>query len=51
MATALIVMGAPRGLAYAQAHGVAAYFIVREGGALVPHATPAFARLGGTRVA
>ena len=48
MATALMVMGCGRGLAFAQAHDLAAYFIVREpGGRLSVHASAAFERLGG----
>ena len=51
MATALMVMGPERAHAFATEHGIAAYFIVRDGAALVPSASPAFARLGGTRLA
>ena len=51
MATALFVMGPQRGPAFAAERNVAAYFIVREGGSLRPFASPAFARLGGTRLA
>jgi thiamine biosynthesis lipoprotein len=48
MATALMVMGPERARAFAAAHGIAAYFIVRDATKLVPHASPAFAKLGGT---
>jgi thiamine biosynthesis lipoprotein len=51
MATALMVMVPERALAFAEAQGIAAYFIVRERAALRPVASTAFARLGGTRVA
>jgi thiamine biosynthesis lipoprotein len=50
MATALMVMGPERASAFAAGHGIAAYFIVREGAALKPLASPAFAKLGGSRV-
>jgi thiamine biosynthesis lipoprotein len=51
MATALMVMGPARARAFAAEHGVAAYFIERQGRSLAVHASPAFAKLGGTRVA
>ena len=51
MATALMVMGPQRAAAFAAEYGVAAYFIVRDGARLVPSASPAFAKLGGTRLA
>lgn len=51
MATALMVMGPQRASEFAAAHGIAAYFIVRDGATLKPLASPAFAKLGGTRVA
>jgi thiamine biosynthesis lipoprotein len=51
MATALMVMGPVRGPAFAAERGLAAYFIVREGGALRASATPAFQRLGGRPLA
>jgi thiamine biosynthesis lipoprotein len=48
MATALMVMGAQEGFAFAQATGIAAHFILRaEGGGFRDRATDAFARLGG----
>jgi len=48
MATGLIVLGAERGLALAEARGLAAYFIVREAdGRLGVRQTRAFAALGG----
>ncbi len=48
MATALIVLGAERGHALAEARGLAAYFIVREpGGGFGERQTSAFAALGG----
>jgi thiamine biosynthesis lipoprotein len=50
MATALMVMGAERGLAFAEERRLAAYFIVREGSSLRPVASRAFAELGGYRV-
>lgn len=47
-ATALIVLGPERGRALAEARGMAAHFIVREGGdSLAEFWTPAFAQLGG----
>lgn len=47
MATALFVMGAERGHAYAVERGIAACFIERgTGGRLTDRQTPAFARLG-----
>jgi thiamine biosynthesis lipoprotein len=47
MATALMVMGEARGLAFAAATGLAAHFIVREaGGRLRDASSPAFAALG-----
>jgi thiamine biosynthesis lipoprotein len=51
MATALIVMGADEGFAFAQANGIAAHFIVRTGGGFRDIATDAFARLGGRSAA
>jgi thiamine biosynthesis lipoprotein len=46
-ATALIVLGAERGLALAAEHRLAAHFVVREaGGRLTDRSTPAFAALG-----
>ena len=51
MATALFVMGAERGHAYAVERGMAAFFIERSGdGKLVDRQTPAFAKLGAERV-
>ncbi len=51
MATALMVLGAPRGLAFAGAHGVAAQFIVRKaGGGFADFMSPAFAALGARTV-
>lgn len=51
MATALFVMGAERGYAYAVEKGMAAFFIERgDGGKLVDRQTPAFAKLGAARV-
>ena len=51
-ATALIVRGPVDGLALARARGLAAYFIVRDGrGGFRELSTPAFAALGGERVA
>jgi FAD:protein FMN transferase len=51
MATALFVMGAARGLAFATERGMAACFIERAGdGKLVDRQTPAFAKLGAERV-
>lgn len=50
MATALLVMGPERASAFASERGIAAYFIVRDGTKLTPSASPAFARLGGTRL-
>lgn len=50
MATALFVMGAERGLAYATDKGMAAFFIERGAdGKLVDRQTPAFAKLGAER--
>lgn len=50
MATALFVMGAERGRAFAVEHGIAACFIERgEGGRLVDRQSPAFASLGAER--
>lgn len=47
MATALMVLGPERGLALAEAQGLAAYFIVRTpGGGFADRATRAFAALG-----
>ncbi|MBL0141531.1 MAG: FAD:protein FMN transferase [Betaproteobacteria bacterium] len=47
MATALFVMGAGRGLAFATEHAIAACFIERgDNGTLADRQTPAFARLG-----
>jgi thiamine biosynthesis lipoprotein len=51
LATALMVMGETRGAAFATERGIAAYFIVRDGSRLRAHATPAFAALGGRRIA
>jgi len=51
MATALMVMGPERGLAFAEANRLAAYFILRRGGALEPVASSAFRELGGYRMA
>lgn len=51
LATALIVMGETRGAAFAAERGIAAYFIVREGATLRAVASPAFAALGGRRIA
>ena len=52
MATALMVMGAKRGLAFAAASGLAAQFIVREAnGRFSDFASPAFAALGARTVA
>jgi len=50
-ATALMVMGETRGAAFAAERGIAAYFIVRDGPRLRARATPAFAALGGRRIA
>jgi thiamine biosynthesis lipoprotein len=49
LATALIVLGPERGLALAEASGLAAQFIVRRGADLDDHQTRAFAALGSTR--
>ena len=50
MATALFVMGAERGYAYAVETGMAAFFIERAGnGRLADRQTPAFAKLGAVR--
>jgi thiamine biosynthesis lipoprotein len=47
LATALMIMGAQRGMALARRHGLAAFFIVRDrGGALRDLASPAFGALG-----
>jgi len=51
LATALIVLGLDKGFALAEAKGIAAYFIQRDGGALRDRLTSAFAALGGRRVA
>jgi FAD:protein FMN transferase len=51
LATALIVLGLDRGLALAEANGIAAYFIRRDKRALRDRATSVFAALGGRRVA
>jgi len=51
LATALMVMGETRGTAFATERGIAAYFIVRDGQRLRVRATPAFAALGGRRIA
>ena len=51
LATALMVMGETRGAAFAAERGIAAYFIVRDGPRLRARATPAFAALGGRRIA
>ncbi len=45
LATALIVMGEARGLALAEAQGLAAYFILREDGGFRELTTTAFARI------
>lgn len=50
IATALIVLGPERGLALAEASGLAAQFIARRGGDLVDYQTRAFAVLGSARV-
>ena len=51
MATALMVMGAERGLAFASAQGIAAQFIVRApGGQFTDFTSPAFATLGASVV-
>lgn len=51
MATALFVMGAERGYAYAVEKGMAAFFIERAGnGRLADRQTPEFAKLGAQRV-
>lgn len=47
LATALIVMGQERGLALAEAQGLAAYFIVREDGGFREVTTTAFTRIDG----
>ena len=44
LATALMVMGEDEGLRWAEEHGVAALFLVREGDGFVEHATSAFDR-------
>jgi thiamine biosynthesis lipoprotein len=49
LATALIVLGPQRGLALAEAGGLAAQFIVRRGTDLVDEQTRAFAALGWVR--
>jgi len=51
LATALMVMGETLGAAFAAERGIAAYFIVRDGPHLRARATPAFAALGGRRIA
>jgi thiamine biosynthesis lipoprotein len=51
MATALMVMGPERGLAFAEERRLAAYFIVRRGAALESLASSAFRELGGHRLA
>ncbi len=52
MATALMVMGADRGVALAEERKLAAYFLVRvPGNALQARATSAFRELGGYRIA
>lgn len=51
MATALMVMGPERAPAFAAERGLAAYFIVRDGATLRASPSPAFARLGGHRLA
>jgi thiamine biosynthesis lipoprotein len=51
LATALMVMGEARGAAFAAERGIAAYFIARDGPHLRARATPAFAALGGRRIA
>jgi len=50
LATALIVLGPERGLALAEASGLAAQFIVRRGADLVDYQTQAFAALRPARV-
>jgi thiamine biosynthesis lipoprotein len=51
MATALMIMGAERGLAFASAHGIAAQFVVRApAGGFVDFMSPAFAALGASTV-
>jgi len=47
LATALIVMGEERGLALAEAQGLAAYFIVREDGGFREVSTTALTRIDG----
>lgn len=42
MATALMVMGLQVGKAYAQAHGISALFLMREGGGITAHGVGAF---------
>jgi len=49
LATALIVLGLDKGLALAEANGIAAYFIQRNGAALRERMTNAFASFGGRR--
>lgn len=49
LATALIVLGIDKGFALAQANGIAAYFIQRDGARLQDRMTSAFAALGGRR--
>jgi thiamine biosynthesis lipoprotein len=49
LATALIVLGPERGLALAEASGLAAHFIVRRGSELGDQQTRAFAALGPAR--
>jgi thiamine biosynthesis lipoprotein len=51
LATALIVLGLNKGCALAEARGIAAYLIQRDGSALRDRMTSAFAALGGWRVA
>ena len=51
MTAASLLTGSKRGAAYAAERGIAAYFIVRDGPGLRARATPAFAALGGRRIA
>lgn len=51
LATALIVLGADKGVRLAEANGIAAYFIQRDGKTLRDRMTTAFAALNGRRVA
>lgn len=47
LSTVLMVMGQDRGLAYAQAHDIAAFFVIREGQGFVSKSTEAFDELFG----